>query len=242
MNASTKLHAYPDVNFSFNIVPSYVSFFAALSGKLEKNEPLNVISENPFLIRDGSLYKLPNTSHDLIISTGLKGNTGIGGNYLVSASYSLISDMLFYTKYCEFRIQSCHLREETIFQLLTDDVELLNIHGEMGGPINDKFSLPRAANLYKYTLSTFDYAWNKPDWDGKFGLKYNLRDKIIAGMEITVQGKRKLIVNGDLEPCFKSICSGCRRIQELYLKCLLISILISALNTVILKYFHSGQN
>ena len=32
---------------------------------------------------------------------------------------------------------------------------------------------------------------------GRFGLKYNLRDKIIAGMEITVQGKRKMIVNGE---------------------------------------------
>ncbi len=38
--------------------------------------------------------------------------------------------------------------------------------------------------------------WNKPDWDTKLGLKYNLRDKIIAGMEICVQGKRKLVVNG----------------------------------------------
>jgi hypothetical protein len=53
------------------------------------------------------------------------------------------------------------------------------------------------ANLYKYSLSKYEYAWNKPGWDGKLGLKYNLREKIIAGMEITALGKRKLIVNGE---------------------------------------------
>ena len=100
MTDAAELHVYPDVNFSFNIVPSYVSFFAGLSGKLEKNEPLKIISENPFLVTDGSLYKLPNTSHDLVISAGLKGNTGIGGNYLLSASYSLDEQYAFLFQYC----------------------------------------------------------------------------------------------------------------------------------------------
>lgn len=196
MNAFTKLHIYPDVNFSFNIVPSYVSFFAGLSGKLEKNEPLKIVTENPFLIRDGSLYKVPNTSHDLIIFTGLKGNTGLRGNYRVSASYSLISDMLFYSNII---IPGTILPPErgNYFSALTDDVELLNIHGEMGGHINDKFSFQGSANLYNYTMSKFQSAWNKPGWDGKLALKYNLRDKIIAGLEITVLGKRHQIVNGD---------------------------------------------
>jgi hypothetical protein len=190
------LHVYPDVNFSFNIVPSYVSFFAGLSGKLEKNEPLKIVSENPFLVTDGSLYKLPNTSHDLVISTGLRGNTGIGGNYLLSASYSLVSNMLFYSNIV---IPDTIFTPDrgNYFTPLTDDAEVLNIHAEMTGPINDKISFNGAANIYKYTLSKYDFAWNKSDWDGRFGLKYNLRDKIIAGMEITLQGKRKMIVNGE---------------------------------------------
>jgi hypothetical protein len=196
MTAFTRLHVYPDLNFNFNIVPSYVIFFAGLSGKLEQNEPLKVISENPFLISDGSLYKLPNTSYDLVISTGLKGNTGLGGNYMISGSYSFISDMLFYSN---IDIpDTLYPKRGNYFSAITDDVELLNIHAEMSNPINDKLSFIGAANLYSYTLSKFEYAWNKPGWDGKLGLKYNLRDKIIAGMEITAQGKRHEIVNGAL--------------------------------------------
>ena len=193
MTAFTSLHIYPDINFNLNIVPSYVSFFGALSGKLEKNEPSKVISENPFLIRDGSLYRLPNTSHDLVISTGLRGNTGIGGNYMLSASYSLISDMLFYSNLVVPDTVSTPERGN-YFIPLTDDVELFNIHAEMSGQISEKFSFNAVANLYKYTLTNNEFAWNKSDWDGKFGLKYNLMDKIIAGMEISLQGKRNLIV------------------------------------------------
>jgi hypothetical protein len=194
--AFTILHIYPDVNFTLNIVPSYVSYFAGLSGKLEKNEPPAVILENPYMMQDGSLYKLPSTSHDLVISTGFKGNTGIGGNYILSASYSLISDMLFFSN-ISFPNLIVNPARGNYFSAITDDVELLNFHGEMGGPINDKFSFTGVANLYKYTLSKFDHPWNKSNWDGKFGLKYNLRDKIIAGVEITAQGKRYQIVNGN---------------------------------------------
>src|SRR5664279_3450511 len=97
MTTTAMVHVYPDINFGFSLVPTYINFFAGLSGKLEKNEPLKIITENPYVIGDGSLFKIPNTSHDLIVATGFKGNTGIGGNYLLSASYSLISDMIFFT-------------------------------------------------------------------------------------------------------------------------------------------------
>ncbi|HUX59113.1 MAG TPA: hypothetical protein VMV77_19235 [Bacteroidales bacterium] len=196
MTASPELNIYPDISFSFNIVPSYVNFFAALSGKLEKNVPLKIISENPYLLRNGSLFTLPNTDHELIVSAGLKGNTGIGGNYIVSASYSLISDMIFYSNLV-FTDDLFAPALGNYFLPITDDAEILNIHGEMRGAINDKLSFNGVANLYRYTLAVNDFAWNKPGWDGRFGLKYNLRDKIIAGMEITAQGKRKLVVTGD---------------------------------------------
>jgi hypothetical protein len=159
---------------------------------------LKIISENPFLVRDGSLFTLPNTDHELIVSAGLKGNTGLGGNYLVSASYSLISDMLFYSNIV-FIDGFFPPARGNYFSPLANGAELLNVHTEMSEAINDKLSFNGMANIYHYTLDNeYGFAWNKPAWDGKLGLKYNLRDKIIAGMEITAQGKRRLIINGDL--------------------------------------------
>ncbi len=48
-------------------------------------------------MRKGSLFRLPDTDHKFIVTSGLKGNTGVGGNYLVSATYSVIDRMLFYS-------------------------------------------------------------------------------------------------------------------------------------------------
>jgi hypothetical protein len=209
MDRSSNIHLYPDVEFGFNVVPSYVSFFAELSGYLERNDPLKLISVNPFIadnkifesVPDAMLFRMPDTNHELIISAGLKGNTGINGNYLISASYSFIEAMLFYSNV---------VSPDTIiprsagnyFMPLTSTGELLNIHGEMNGKITDKLSFSGQANFYNYSFGITP--WNKPVWDGKLGLNYNLRDKVIAGVELAALGKRSQIINGD----YSSINAG----------------------------------
>ncbi len=196
MTSSAVFHLYPDINFGFSVVPKYIRFFTGLSGRLERNDPFKIVCDNPYIVPDGSLFTLPNTSHQLVVFAGLKGNSGLGGNYQVSASYSLINDMLFYSNLV-FADSILSPGRGNFFNPIADDVELLNIHAEMNGPINDKISFNGVINFYKYTLSVNEYAWNKPDWDASLGLKYNLRNKIVAGAEISAEGKRRLIVNGD---------------------------------------------
>jgi hypothetical protein len=192
LNDATQLHLYPDVRFGFNIVPSYISFFTGLSGKMERNEPLNVIAENPFVMPGGPLFRIPNTDHKIIFKAGLQGNNGIEGNYELSASYSLIDDMLFFTNYVDEVLQ---YGKGNFFLPVSDEVEIFNIHGETNGKINDRLTFLTRANYYRYTLTENEYAWNKPDWDAQAGIKYNLRDKIIAGAELTAQGSRRFLVS-----------------------------------------------
>jgi hypothetical protein len=192
LDESVKVYFHPDVKFGFTIVPEYMSFFAGLTGKLENNNPVNVFAQNPFLVPD-SLFRVPNTNHSLIISAGLKGNNGLGGNYLVSGSYSLINDLLLFANIV-YPDSASMIERGNHFIVTPDDVELLNIHGEFSGVITNRLSFKTSANFYKYTLSANEYAWNMPDWDWKLGLNYNLRNKIIAGTEITVLGRRKLMI------------------------------------------------
>jgi hypothetical protein len=189
VTGSARFHLYPDLNFSFNIVPSYIGFFANMSGRLEKNEPLNIIEVNPFIFRNTTLFNVPNTNYSLIVKTGLTGSTGIEGNYQVSVSYSVVNDMLFFANH----IRTYPIRRGNFFLPRTNDAEILNVHGEMGGKISGSLSFNSEANYYRYTLSE-DFAWNRPSWDAKIGLKYNLKNKIIAGMDINALGKRKLLV------------------------------------------------
>jgi len=191
LEENAKVYFHPDLAFGFSIVPEYIRFFAGLGGKLENNEPLNVISQNPYMVPDGSVFRVPNTNHSLIISAGLRGNNGLGGNYLASVSYSLINDLLLFSNIV-YPDTAGTIQRGNYFVNTPDDAEVLNIHGELSGNFSKRMSFNTSANYYKYTLSTNEYAWNKPNWDGRLGLYYNLRNKIIAGTELTAFGKRKL--------------------------------------------------
>jgi hypothetical protein len=194
LEKSPRIYFHPDLEFGFSVIPEYIRFFAGLNGKLENNEPLNVISENPYLVPDGSLFRVPNTNHSIIISAGLKGNSGLGGNYEASVSYSLINDLLLYSNVV-YPDTLSRIERGNHFIVTPDDAEVLNIHGEFSGIITSRLSFMTSANYYKYTLSANQYPWNKPDWDGKLGFYYNLRNKIIAGTEVTALGNRKLMVS-----------------------------------------------
>lgn len=194
LTGSPKIHFYPDVKLGFSVVPEYMRFFAGLEGKLVNNEPLNVIPENPYMVPDGSIFRVPNTSHSVIISAGLKGNNGLGGNYLASVSYSTVNDMLFYSNVV-YPDTVMKVERGNHFIILPDDAEIFNIHGELTGLLSDKMSFRASGNYYHYTLASNISPLNKPKWDGKFGLSYNLRNKIIAGTELTAIGKRKLAIS-----------------------------------------------
>jgi len=196
------IHFYPDVTFDIHVVPSYVTFFSSLSGRLERNLPAKIISENPYVISNqypdlipNYLYKLPDTDHSLIISAGLKGNTGIGGNYLMSASYSIINTMLFYSNLVTPALID-PAANGNYFIPMAYDGNLFNLHGELRQAINDKLSVSGQANYYKYSIGN-EIPWNKPKWDGNIYLKYNLRNKIIAGVGMNGIGKRSAVINGD---------------------------------------------
>ncbi|HEX2919958.1 MAG TPA: hypothetical protein VHO50_02210 [Bacteroidales bacterium] len=195
LKESAKLHIYPDVHFGFNMVPSYINFFAALEGNLEKNDPLNVIEENPFLLPDGSLFVLPFSDNKLIVSTGFRGNSGIEGTYELSASYSLASDMLFFYGFMSGDSLS---GRGNYFKSVVDDVDVLRLHGAMNGKLTDKLSFSTGINFYRYTLTLLEHPWNKPNWDASLSFKYNLRDKIIAGVDVKGIGERKQIIEDSL--------------------------------------------
>jgi len=192
LEQDAKLHVYPDLGFGFSIVKSYINFYSALTGNLKINDPLYVIEENPFIhFFSQSLYLLPNTDNKIFVKAGLNGNTGLEGNYDLSVSYTLADDMLFYSNVLS--TDSVYGRGN-YFQPVTDDVDVLNLHGGINGKITNKLSFDGSVNFYKYTLTELDFLINRPEWDASLGFSYNLRDKIIAGVQFTALGARNQMV------------------------------------------------
>ncbi len=188
------LHFYPDLGFGFTIVPSYINFFSSLTGKLEVNDPLNVIEVNPFIITvlnqapATNLYNIRNTDYKMIVSAGFKGNTGLEGNYELSASYSLADNLLFYSNVLSPDSVS---GRGNYFRPVYDNADILNLHGGMNGKLGPNLYFSTSINFYRYTMTLLEHPPDRPEWDASLGLRYNLRDKIIAGIQVTALGERE---------------------------------------------------
>ena len=104
----------------------------------------------------------------------------------------MINNMLFFSNLI-FHDPVFNPQTGNLFIPLKDDAVLFNFHGEINGVISDKISYNGKINYYNYKLSNNEYPWSKQPWDGQVNVKYNLRDKIIAGVELSAMGKRKFI-------------------------------------------------
>ena len=177
---------YPDVSFTFRVIPKFLRFTAAIDGSLDNNQAHNAVYLNPWLMPGDTLFTLRNTDNQLRISAGFSGNMDVSATYALDVSYTLFKDLLLF-------------RNDTIgvgnyFLPVYDDGNLLKVHGEVTYPVNHLLTLSLLANYYGYDLSSQAYAWHKPDWDGSLKADYNLRNKIVASAALSLIGQRHAMV------------------------------------------------
>lgn len=192
IESSARFYFYPDIYFGFTIVPEYMSFFAQLDGRLENNDPLRLFIQNPYLMPD-TLFRVKNTDHSIAVSAGLKGNSGMGGSYLISVSFSHVNDLMLFANIAHHDTLG-RIERGNYFAPVPDNAEILNIHAELSGNFSDRLRFYTSGNFNSYTLAFNKHPWGKPKWDGQLGLRYNLRDKILAGAELSLLGKRYFLV------------------------------------------------
>ena len=192
-SSSAAFHLYPDLSFGFKIIPAYLGFFAELGGRLEENNPLAVVDMNHCLIPGKSIYTINNTSYALAVRAGFRGESGIDGHYSLSASYSVVNDLLMFSNYV-LTDSTAVKQRGNYFIPVTDDADILNVHGDLSGKLAANLWFEGAANYNSYTMNNTKFPWNKPSWDAVLKFKYSLRDKIIAGAGINALGTRKLLV------------------------------------------------
>lgn len=183
---STHLYFYPDVEFTFLVIPTYMRFRAVLDGDMENNQARNAVYMNPLLLPGDTLFTLSNTDNKLRLAAGLEGCFDVNASYAVGASYTFFNDLLMF--------RNDTLDKGNYFLPVYDDGDMLKFHGEFSLPVSRHMRLTSNANFYRYSLTDEEYAWYKPGWDASMKLDYNLRNKILASATIIILGKRHAIV------------------------------------------------
>lgn len=176
---TSSFYFYPNIEINYSFFDNILIPYAGLTGGLQKNSYKSFSDENPFI---SPAAMLKNSSHTYKAFAGLRGTLTKETSFNVSVAQSRINSMAFFVN------DTSGL--ENLFAVIYDDVNLLNLHGELAFEQSEKLRLFVKGDYNNYSMTNELKAWHKPAVEFTFSAHYNLRDKIIAKGDIFVLGKQ----------------------------------------------------
>lgn len=182
-------YIYPQINASYRLVDELLIAYGGADGGLRQNTYYDFKSENPFV--SPTLFVAP-TSEAYNVFAGLKGKLSNSVGYNVRASYGLEENKaLFVINPYKGRLPDLEGYEHgNSFGVLYDDVNTLDIFGELKVEVSEKFSLGVSANIYSYSTTDQSEAWNLPELKASIFSNFNITEKIFGGASVFYVGER----------------------------------------------------
>lgn len=175
---------FPKVNFSFEVADRFIVPYIGLDGKVEMNNYSKICLTNPFITPG---LNITPTTHKLIAYGGVNLNpvTNLHANF--KAKYSLIDDMyLFINDYLTDSLGNQ-------FKVIYDDIDLLDLSGEILYLPVEKLRLLLKGNFYKYSMGNEAFPWHMPKYKLSLTSAYNLKNKILANFDLFAIGERNAL-------------------------------------------------
>ena len=176
----TRLHVYPQAEFSYNLVSTFVIPYAGVGGRMVRNTFAAFSGENPFV---NPLLHLVNTDEKITLYGGVKGNLSSNTSFDLSASQSSVSDMPLYIK----DSNSLELRS---FAVVYDEILLTSMKAELFYKPAQRWDLMLSGTYFLYETKDQLEAWHKPDYHIAFTLGYSIGEKILVSLQNYIIGKQ----------------------------------------------------
>lgn len=188
--STTDFLIYPQVNASYRLVDELLIAYGGVDGGLRQNTYYNFKTENPFV--SPTLMVMP-TSQLYNTFGGLKGKLSNSVGYNVRASYGKEENKaLFLINPYKGRLPGLEGYENgNSFGITYDDVNTLDIFGELKVEVSEKFSLGINANFYSYSMTNQPEPWNLPDIKISVFSDFNITEKVYGGVSVFYVGERK---------------------------------------------------
>jgi hypothetical protein len=188
--STTDFFIYPQVNASYRLVDELLIAYGGVDGGLRQITYYNFKTENPFV--SPTLMIMP-TSELYNVFGGLKGKLSNTVGYNVRASYGNEENKaLFLINTYKGRLPDLEGYENgNSFGIIYDDVNTLDIFGELKVEVSEKFSLGINANFYSYSMTDQPEPWNLPDIKASVFSNFSITEKVYGGASVFYVGERK---------------------------------------------------
>lgn len=189
-NSETNFFIYPQINASYRLVDEILIVYGGAEGGLQQNTYRDFKNENPFV--SPTLFIAP-TSQLYNAFGGLKGKLSNQVGYNVRGSYGKEENKAFFqlNPYKGMSANFEGYEYGNSFGLVYDDLNILNIFGELKVEVSNTFMLGASANFYSYSLDTQPEAWNLPELEASIFSNFDITEKIYGGVSLFFVGERK---------------------------------------------------
>jgi hypothetical protein len=173
-------HFYPLAEVSYNLFDGILVPFAGVRGSVEPTTYLGLYRENPFVT---TFPDLKNRNNKLELYGG------IGGAISRTVSYNAGVNHYTWENFAYF-INDSIAAVGNRFIVEYDRLQALNVHGELAMYSGGKWKANLRGDYYRYTADREERAWHQPGLKIMASGEYNMRDKIIIGLDVFYIGKR----------------------------------------------------
>ena len=180
----TKAYIYPLAEAKYSLFNDIFIPYVGVRGGLKQQSFRNFTRENEFLMPN---IDIRNEHKAIELYGGFKGTISRRVGFNVSAGFSHSKNMAF------FLTDTLHARQNQ-FYVAYDTVNVAQIDGSVYFQLREKLRIDVIGRFNSYQLLNNSYAWNRPTTEFTVRGKYNMFNKLIAQLDVNLQGGRKALV------------------------------------------------
>lgn len=182
----TKAYIYPIADVKYSLFNDIFIPYVGVKGGLKQNTFKSLSLENEFILPN---LEIRNEHKAIDFYGGIKGTISRRIGFNIGASFLHIKNKAFYI------VDSLHPRLNQ-FNIIYDTMNQATVEGCLYFQLKEKFKIDLIGKYNSYTLLNNSYAWNLPTLEFTIRGKYNLYEKLVAQVDLTLLGGRKALVYG----------------------------------------------
>jgi len=177
---TARFYFKPIAEFKYNVVDDIIIPYAGITGEVKRNNFRSFTDENPFLI---SNLELRNSNHKPQLYAGIRGSFSSKIAFNVKASRGKVEALPLF-------VNDTSVSLANKFAVIYDTVTVSNFSGEVTYRQGEKLNLMLRGDYFIYEMRNEQKPWHLPSYKVTLSGKYNLKDKIIAKVDIFAFSKQ----------------------------------------------------
>ncbi len=189
VNKESKFFVYPQITASVKVVQNFMIFYAGAEGGLVQNSYRDFTNSNPYL---SPTFQVRPTDKQFDIFAGLKGKVSTTVSYNVLGSFlnEKYKPLFQANDYYLYNSNTNGYAVGNSFNVIYDDVKILNFFGELKGDFSNSVSFGINGSFSTFVMNKEDKAWNLPTIKLGANLDFDITEKWYAGTNIFYVGER----------------------------------------------------